>query len=116
MAKKAKKAKSKKSFTFKSVPVSHYHQTLKALRSGKAPNTSGELIRARLVEGKMTADAIVAEVHKRFKDSSAKRSDVYWNRGRLKKEGVKLADMPKAEKPAKKGGAKAAKKSKKAKK
>jgi hypothetical protein len=99
MAKKAKKSKS--SFTFKHVPVSHYRATLANLKKGKAPETSGELIRARLVEGKMTAGAIVAEVHKRFKDSSAKASDVYWNRGRLKKEGVKLGDMPKDAKPAK---------------
>src|SRR3954466_13288880 len=92
-AKKAKKAKSK--FVFKSVPVSHYRATLSNLKKGKAPETSGELIRARLVEGKSTAATIVAEVHKRFKDSSAKPSDVYWNRGRLKKEGVKVPDMPK---------------------
>jgi hypothetical protein len=111
-AKKAKK-KSSTSYTFKAVPVSHYRGTLKALRSGKTPETSGELIRARLVEGELTADEIIAEVHKRFKDSSAKRGDVYWNRGRLKKEGVKLGAMPKAEKPAKKAAKKSAKKAKK---
>lgn len=114
MAKKAKKAAKKSSLgNIKHVPVSHYHQTLKQLKAGKAPDTSGALIRARLVEGKMSAAEIVAEVHKRFKDSSAKASDVYWNRGRLKKEGVKVPDMPRAEraeKPAKKAGKKAAKK------
>jgi hypothetical protein len=85
-----KKAKAKKTASFKKVDASHYRAIAAALKKGKAPETSGELIRARLVEGKLNAEQIAAEVRKRYPGSTAKKSDVYWNRGRLKKEGVKL--------------------------
>jgi hypothetical protein len=57
MAKKAKKVKAKKAkLSFKKVDAGHYRSILSTLKSGKKPETSGELIRARLVEGKMDAD------------------------------------------------------------
>ena len=71
--------------------AAHYNGVLASLKKGTAPKTAGELIRARLLENKADAEAIAKEVHKRFKGSTAKASDVYWNRGKLKSEGFKLA-------------------------
>lgn len=85
MAKKAKKAKQAK------VDVSFYRQVLRTMKKEK-PKTAGLLIRARLVEGKMSADQISAECRKTFKGSTCKPSDVYWNRGKLKREGIKLGN------------------------
>lgn len=85
--KKAKQAKkAKRAFKFEKRTADFYK---KLLKGGKI-ETSGELIRARVVEGKMTPDQIVSEAKKKFKGSTAKRSDVYWNRARLKAEGIKL--------------------------
>lgn len=84
----AKKAKTKKVAT-KRVDVSFYRQILRTMKKEK-PKTAGLLIRARLVDGKMDADAIAAECRKTFKGSTCKPSDVYWNRGKLKREGIKL--------------------------
>jgi hypothetical protein len=90
MTKKAKsksKAKAKRVFAFEKRTPEFYKKMLKNIGDIES---SGELIRARVVEGKMTPDQIVAEVKKRFKGSTTKRSDVYWNRARLKAEGIKL--------------------------
>lgn len=95
-AKQSKKSSKKSSFNFAKQTPAHY---LALARAGKF-ETSGEMIRARLVEGKLSADQIIAEVHKKFKDSTAVKSDVYWNRGRLKKEGITLAKKAKAAKKA----------------
>lgn len=70
---------------------SHYAGVIRAIGSGKLPATSGEFIRAKLVQGKLDTNGIVAEVKKRYKGSKVAPSDVYWNRGRLKREGIKLA-------------------------
>ena len=86
----AKKAKVKKPVS-KKIDAGHYRAIAAALKKGQKPDTSGELIRARIVEGKLNAEQIAAEVRKRYPGSTAKKSDVYWNRARLKKEGVKLS-------------------------
>lgn len=86
MAKKVKQAKKAKRVFEKRTPDFYK----KLLKNVGGIESSGELIRARVVEGKMTLDQIIAEVKKRFKGSTAKKSDVYWNRARLKAEGIKL--------------------------
>ena len=124
MATKSKKArKSAKKSTVRSFEkkTPQFYKNLAAgFNKGKTPDTSGELIRARIVEGKKSVDEIVSEVHKKFKDATTAPSDVYWQRGRLKKEGIKLDKMPGSDKPAakkpaaKKASKKPAKKAKKA--
>lgn len=106
---KAKQAKAKakaKSVTKKSntkpvlkgpQAVAHYQAVARDINAGKLPKSAGEFIRALLVAGKHTMDAIVTETKRRFKGSTTAKSDVYWNRGRLKREGVKLTAMPKVE-------------------
>lgn len=91
------KAKSKKStksaakkVTFQKQTPAHYKAVAAAMSKGKLPETSGEAIRALVVAGKPT-DEIVKTIKAKFKGSKVKASDVYWNRGRLKKEGIKLA-------------------------
>lgn len=94
---KAKKAKVKKA---KSMGARFEKRTTKFYADaakGKI-ESAGLLIRVRLVQGKLMPDQIVAEVKKRFKGSTCKKSDVYWNRGRLKAEGITL---PKAKSAAK---------------
>lgn len=126
MAAKKAKAKAKKStkkavkLNFEKQTPAHYKAIAAGINKGKAPETCGELIRARIVEGKLTNEEILKEALKSFKGNTA-MSDVYWQRGRLKKEGINLpkaeraAPAAKAEKPAKKAKAKpAAKKNKKA--
>lgn len=50
-------------------------------RSGKG---SGARIREMIMEGKLTTEEMLAVIHKEFKDSKAKASDISWNRGQLK--------------------------------
>lgn len=87
-AKKATKKTSK--ITFEKRTPAYYKTVAAGISRGKVPGSSGELIRARLVEGRLSTEDIIKEVHKRFKGSTAKASDVYWQRGRLKKEGIAL--------------------------
>jgi hypothetical protein len=94
--KKSKKSNGAKKLSFTKQTPAYYKAIASAIGKGKVPETSGELIRARLVEGKLDADAIVTEVKRRFKGSTTKKSDVYWQRGRLKKEGIKLASTRRA--------------------
>ena len=70
--------------------AAHYKDVLAGLKKGTAPKTSGELIRARLLENKSDAETIAKEAQKHFKGSTAKASDVYWNRTKLKSEGFKV--------------------------
>lgn len=58
-------------------------------KSGKA-DTSGALIRARLIEGKREVAEIVKEVLKKFKGHTTKASDVYWNACQLRKQGFNV--------------------------
>lgn len=88
-AKKVAAAKAKK-LTFEKRTPAYYKTIAAGISHGKVPDSSGELIRARLVEGRLSTEDIIKEVHKRFKGSTAKASDVYWQRGRLKKEGITL--------------------------
>jgi hypothetical protein len=58
------------------------------------PATSGELIRARIGEHKLTDDAIAAEVRKLWPGRSTAVSDVRWNRSQMEKAGVKNVPEP----------------------
>jgi hypothetical protein len=51
---------------------------------------SGAYIRRLLVAGHLDTDAILEAVHAQFPGSKAKASDVAWNKGKLKKDGVTL--------------------------
>lgn len=66
--------------------------TSRALLAGVArgvrPPTSGELLRARILEGKLDDEAMAAEVRKLWPGRTTSKSDVAWNRGMLKKSGV----------------------------
>jgi len=61
--------------------------------SGTPPKASGDFIRGRILQGKMSAEDIATEVRKKFKGHSTKPSDVYWNRGQLKKAGISVPKM-----------------------
>ncbi len=58
------------------------------------PATSGELIRARIFEHKMTDDAIAAEVRKLWPGRTTAVSDVRWNRAQMLKAGIKGVPDP----------------------
>lgn len=58
------------------------------------PSTSGELIRARIGEHKITDDAIAAEVRKLWPGRTTAVSDVRWNRSQMEKAGVKNVPEP----------------------
>lgn len=88
--KSAKKVNKTRKVTFEKRTPAYYKTVAAGISRGKVPGSSGELIRARLVEGRLSTEDIIKEVHKRFKGSTAKASDVYWQRGRLKKEGIAL--------------------------
>jgi hypothetical protein len=61
---------------------------LAALAKGVRPRTSGELIRARVLEAKLDDDAIAAEVRKLWAGRTTSKSDVNWNRTQLRKAGA----------------------------
>lgn len=67
------------------------------------PATSGELIRARIFEQKLTDDAIAAEVRKLWPGRTTAVTDVRWNRGQMIAHGVKSVPDPVGGEPAKKG-------------
>lgn len=56
------------------------------------PATSGELIRARIMEHKMTDEQIAAESRKLFEGRNTQVSDVRWNRGQMRKVGIDAPD------------------------
>ncbi len=58
------------------------------------PATSGELIRSRIMEQKLTDDAIAAEVRKLWPGRTTAVSDVRWNRSQMQKAGVKNVPDP----------------------
>jgi hypothetical protein len=62
---------------------------LKIAKTGKA-ETVGQMIRAKLIEGKLATDEIIAKVKKAFKGTKTKASDVYWNACQLRKAGFSL--------------------------
>lgn len=65
------------------------------------PATSGELIRARIVERKLEDEAIAAEVRKLFEGRTTGVSDVRWNRAQMAKAGLQPPPPPVGEdKPA----------------
>lgn len=55
---------------------------------------SGAYIKSLLLGGAHTTEQILALVHQHFPKSKASKSDVVWNRGRLKKEGVAVPAGP----------------------
>ena len=67
---------------------------------------SGVRIRELIMKG-WDADRILETIHKEFPGSKAAKSDVAWNRGKLKKDGEKVPELPekKAEKAAPKKAA-----------
>lgn len=56
------------------------------------PATSGELIRARIVEHKLTDEQIAAESRKLYEGRNTQVSDVRWNRGQMRKAGLDAPD------------------------
>lgn len=60
---------------------------------------SGTYIRSLIMKG-LSTDDILTHVHKHFKGSTAKPSDVSWNRARLRDGGKTPPEPPKAEKKA----------------
>lgn len=69
---------------------------------------SGARIREMLLKG-MESEEILKVIHKEFPDSTAKSSDVSWNRGKLRKDGLLKEEKAKpAAKAAAKGKAKKA--------
>jgi hypothetical protein len=56
------------------------------------PGTSGELIRSRIVEHKLTDEQIATETRKLFEGRNTQVSDVRWNRGQMRKYGVDAPD------------------------
>lgn len=58
------------------------------------PATSGELIRSRIFEHKLTDDQIAAEVRKLWPGRSTAVSDVRWNRSQMEKAGIKNVPEP----------------------
>ena len=58
------------------------------------PETSGELIRARIGEHKLTDDQIAAEVRKLWPGRTTAVSDVRWNRSQMQKAGIKNVPEP----------------------
>lgn len=97
-AKQAKKSNAKKPNGARtSAPA--YKAMAAAISRGKLPSTTGEHFRARIVEGKLDNKAILAEVKKKHKGSTAGMSDLYWNRQYLKNhDGIKLPSPKRAEK------------------
>lgn len=65
-----------------------FKAVLAALARGERPPTSGLLIRARILEGKLDDEAMAAEVRKLWPGRTTSKSDVAWNRGQLRKAGV----------------------------
>lgn len=88
---KAKKAKKTKANGTNKVTASAYKAMAAAIGRGKVPETVGEHFRARIVEGKLDNKAIVAEVKKKHRGTTAGMSDLYWNRQYLKNhDGIAL--------------------------
>lgn len=65
--------------------------------AGKEDCGSGDFIRGMILKGGSTAEQIVGAVRKKFKGHTTKPSDVYWNRGQLKAQGINPPDLAKAE-------------------
>lgn len=61
--------------------------TVAVPKAPRGETGSGALIRSLLLEGQLTPDEIVAEVHKKFPGRKTTTKDVAWNKGRLRKEG-----------------------------
>lgn len=57
--------------------------------------TAGCYIRSLVMTGDLTNEAILKLVHKHFKDSTAKGSDISWNRAKLRAEGKKVPEIVK---------------------
>jgi site-specific DNA-cytosine methylase len=62
--------------------------TLAGLKKGKLPGSSGLLIRARLLEGKLSDAMIVAEVLKKYEGRKTTSADVSWHRGKMRRAGM----------------------------
>lgn len=61
----------------------------------KADQNCGSYIRSLLMAGKLDTDGILAKVKQHYPDSSAKGSDVSWNRQKLRTEGKKVPEVAK---------------------
>ena len=100
MATKTKKAAGKKAAKAKKAPKPRVAAPLTGdLGAGNAPGadmTSGCYIRS-LVMKRVGTEDILKLVHKHFKDSTAKGSDVSWNRAKLKAAGKKVPEPAKAD-------------------
>lgn len=91
MNKKAKKSKAAKKSSGNGKTSRNEYLALARKLPGSVPATVGEHFRARIVEGKLDNEAIVKEVKAKHKGSTAKMSDLYWNRQYLKNhDGIPL--------------------------
>jgi hypothetical protein len=63
----------------------------KGVKGGGRKPGSGARIRELILKG-FDNDKILATVHKEFPDSKAKASDIAWNKGKLRKDGVKIPE------------------------
>lgn len=91
MAKKAKKSVKKQAVKSNGKTSKQEYLKIAAKLPGSVPATVGEHFRARIVQGKLENEAIVKEVKSKHKGSTAKMSDLYWNRQYLKNhDGIAL--------------------------
>lgn len=81
MAKKKLKAKkAAKSNGASKTSAAQYKAIAAGIPRGKLPEHVGVHFRARIVEGKLDNEAILAEVKKKHKGCKATMSSLYWNR------------------------------------
>lgn len=78
----------KKAIRIKDISTFDWRSVLRGVARGERPRTSGELIRARILEAKLDDEAMAAEVRKLWPGRTTSKSDVAWNRGQLRKAGV----------------------------
>lgn len=79
------KAGKQTSYVPMKVPAGGFNKT-------NCPATSGELIRARIMEHKLTDAQIAAEVRKLFEGRKTSETDVRWNRGQMRLRDIKAPD------------------------
>lgn len=96
--KAAKQAKTKKSNGVSKTTAAQY-KAIAAKLPGSVPETVGEHFRARIVQGKLTNEAILKEVKAKHKGCKATMSSLYWNRQYLQNhDGITPPDSVKATK------------------
>lgn len=96
-AKAKAKAKTAKKSNGSKMTAAQYKAIASKL-PGSVPETVGEHFRARIVQGKLTNDAILKEVKAKHKGCKATMSSLYWNRQYLANhDGIEVPDSVKSE-------------------